>query len=212
MNIEAQKVLNRLKDGNRAFVRGESQLNFTKQHRIDLLKGQHPIATIISCSDSRVVPEFIFQQGLGDLFIIRTAGEVLDDIAIGSIEYGVGHLHTPILMVLGHSNCGAVTATATNAEAEGHITDLVKKIQPALNACKECDHSSQNDLINDVIVENTLEIVESLPKESAIIHELVEHGKLFIIGAIYEMETGEVHYLESKESHQKAPSKQKHVW
>ena len=137
----AQKSLSQLQEGNRRFVNGEFTAKIDAKRRQEILAGQHPFATILTCSDSRVVPEYIFDQGLGEIFIIRTAGEVLDEIALASIEYGVEHLHTPLVVVLGHSLCGAVTATVTHAHVEGHLPALVQKIQPSVDACAGTEKS-----------------------------------------------------------------------
>ena len=102
------------------------------ERRKELVEGQHPFAIILCCSDSRVPPEVIFDQGLGDLFIVRTAGNVFDNIALGSIEYAVEHLEVPLLVVLGHGQCGAVTATVEGGHAPGHISNVVEAIQPAV--------------------------------------------------------------------------------
>jgi carbonic anhydrase len=97
-----------------------------------VVTGQHPFAVILTCSDSRVPPEVIFDQGIGDLFVIRNAGNIVDDVVIGSIEYAVEHLHTPLVIVLGHQQCGAVTAALKGGKATGHIASVIEKILPAV--------------------------------------------------------------------------------
>lgn len=132
--ISPEEAMKKLADGNSRYAAGaclHSDINQARRTET-AQKGQHPIATILSCSDSRVPPEYIFDQGIGDLFVIRVAGNVADTDEIGSAEYGVDHLGTPVLMVLGHSKCGAVTAVATGTEVHGSIPALVENIKPAL--------------------------------------------------------------------------------
>ena len=124
--LDAEESLKKLMDGNRRFVsetydRGD----IGPGRRAEISKGQRPFAVIVDCSDSRVVPEFIFDQGLGDLFVIRTAGNIVDDIAIGSVEYAVKHLGVRLVLVLGHDDCGAVKATVAGGKAEGHIDAIL---------------------------------------------------------------------------------------
>jgi carbonic anhydrase len=196
-----KELINILAEGNSRFVAGKSTADLSLARRKELLKGQHPFATVLSCSDSRIVPEFIFDQGMGDLFIVRTAGEVLDDIVLASMEYGVEHLGTPLVIVLGHTNCGAVNATVSKAHVHGHLPLLVEKIHPAVMACNEGDSASKDDYINEVIRENTLEIVENIVELSEPIKAMVDAGKALAIGAMYIMETGEVKFLSSAHSH-----------
>jgi carbonic anhydrase len=202
MNSKIKEALEKLKAGNARFIKGTFAADNSQKRRQELLQGQHPFATVLTCSDSRVVPEYIFDQGLGNLFIIRTAGEVLDDIAIASLEYGAEHLETPIVVVLGHTLCGAVNTMISKAEVHGHLTKLIDKIKPALQACENYDPTETGkELENDVIRENVLEIAESLPRNSDLIRHQVEKGKVAIIGAIYSLEEGKVEFLIDAKSH-----------
>ena len=202
MNSESKEALEKLKAGNERFVKGVFAADNSQKRRQELLKGQHPFATVITCSDSRVVPEYVFDQGIGNLFIVRTAGEVLDDVVLASLEYGAEHLSTPILLVLGHSLCGAVNTTISNAEVQGHLPILINKIKPALQICQQCKPTEAGkELENDVIRENVLEIVESLPRTSDLIRHQVEKGKVAIIGAIYSLEEGKVEFLTDVKSY-----------
>jgi carbonic anhydrase len=198
---EFRKIVEELIEGNKAFIEGKNTANLSQNKREELLKGQFPIATILTCSDSRVVPEYIFNQGLGRLFIVRSAGEVIDDINLASLEYGVEHLKTPILIVLGHTHCGAVNATISHGHLEGHLPLLVKKIEDKVEICKQFDCGSKEDFVNDVIKENALEIAESLPLISEIIDKAVNSNKTIIIFAIYYLETGKVEFLIDTKSH-----------
>ncbi len=198
---EARKIVEELIEGNKSYVQGKNTADLSQKRRQELLKGQFPIATILSCSDSRVVPEYIFNQGLGRLFIVRSAGEVIDDINLATIEYGVEHLKTPVLIVLGHTLCGAVNAAVSQAHVEGHLPSLIKKIDDKVEICKKFECGSKDEFINDVIKENALEIAESLPLISEIIDEAVKHKKTSIIVGMYSLETGKVDFLIDTKSH-----------
>ena len=142
--LTPEQALKKLKDGNARYVSGSRQYPNLNQPRRDLTstKGQHPFATIIGCSDSRVPIEHVFDAGIGDIFPVRVAGNVCDIDEVGSIEYGVEHLNTPIFVVLGHTSCGAVTAVARGDEVHGSIPQLVDNIIPAVEDAK---HIHGND-------------------------------------------------------------------
>ena len=151
---------------------------------------QNPFAVVVSCSDSRVVTSNIFNTGLGDIFDIKLAGNVVDDLALGSIEYAVEHLNTPLLVVMGHENCGAVTAaynSVKNGEkVSGNIKDIVEEIEPAVKNASSIDEASHN---------NVYDIIQQIEKDSAI-KKLVDEGKLKIVGAYYDLD-GEVQFLDN---------------
>src|SRR5262249_5592987 len=151
-------------------------------------KSQAPFAVIVSCSDSRVGPELVFDQGLGDLFVIRTAGEVLDDPGLGSIEYAVDHLHVPLVVVLGHERCGAVSAALEGGTAPGHIASLVTAIQPAVKA----SHGEPGDPLDNAVHTNVRDVVRRLKGAGPILSEAVHAGALKILGAYYDLDTGVV--------------------
>jgi carbonic anhydrase len=201
--------LQKLMDGNKRYVEG-AQINkdLGDSKRKEILKGQHPFATIITCSDSRVPPEHIFDQGLGDIFIIRVAGNVVDSIALGSIEYGAEHVGTPLLMLLGHSNCGAVTAAlGAKGAPEGNIGAIVKKIQPAVKKAKKKGGSNE-EVLETAIKENVMNVYADVMK-SPVIKELVHEGKLKIVAAEYDLATGKVNMIDlpKKETHHKKAEK-----
>jgi carbonic anhydrase len=195
VNVEApvanaDEALKRLREGNERYVANRSiDLNESQSRRIELAKGQLPFATIFSCVDSRVPPELIFDRGLGDLFVIRTAGQVIDNAVLGSLQFGVAELKIPLLMVLGHEKCGAVKATVeaveNNATAEAEINWLVDGIRPAVEAAK----TQSGDLLDNAVKENVSLTVERL-KGSSILSEALEKGDLQIIGARYDLDTG----------------------
>ncbi len=196
--VTPQTALNMLKDGNLRFVNGTLiHPNLTHEARLATVEqGQHPYATIIGCSDSRVPIEAIFDAGIGELFIVRVAGNVVDTDEAGSIEYGVGHLHTPLLVVLGHTHCGAVTAVTRGDEVHGSIPALVDNIIPAVEKAKH-DHGSvfTPELVEAAIKQNVWQSIEDLIKTSSEAVELVKEGKLQVIGAIYNLSTGQIEWL-----------------
>ena len=138
-----QEALTKLIDGNKRFVSGELvKKDIGESRRQELIKGQQLFAMVLSCSDSRVSPEIIFDQGLGDIFVVRVAGNVVEPTSLGSIEYGVEHLHTPLLVILGHESCGAVTAALeTEGKPEGNIGAILKKIMPAVRTARKAYYS-----------------------------------------------------------------------
>ena len=149
---------------------------------------------ILGCSDSLIPPELIFDQGLGDVFVIRTAGEVLDNAYLASIEYAVEHLGVPLIVVLGHDSCGAVTAAVQGGEAEGHLGCLVEFISLAVNQAREM--GQEDDLLNSSIDNNVHNIVEALENSQPILSEKVEKEELMILGARYHLDSGLVEILE----------------
>ncbi|MEW5802196.1 MAG: carbonic anhydrase [bacterium] len=187
--VNGNQALEALMAGNKRYTAVKNTYpNQTAERRAELVKGQKPFAIILSCSDSRVPPEIIFDQGLGDLFVIRVAGNVVDDIALGSIEYAAEHLGTPLIMVLGHEKCGAVTATVEGGEAPGHIGSFTKAIKPAVEKAKD----QPGDKVDNTVKANVELIVEQLKVSKPILSELVKEGRLKIVGARYDLDTGAV--------------------
>jgi carbonic anhydrase len=193
----SDESLQKLMDGNKRYVSGnllKKDVGNTK--RQELTKGQKPFAIVITCSDSRVPPEILFDQGLGDIFVIRVAGNVVDPIALGSIEYGAEHLHAPLLFILGHSKCGAVTASLeTKGEPEGNIGAIVKKITPAAKAAKK-KGGTKDEILETAIKENVKNVYKDIMKQSAIISHLSGEGKLKIVAGEYDISTGNVAMIE----------------
>ncbi len=135
--VSKEKALELLIEGNQRFASGNPAYpNQGAERRLEGLNGQSPFAVIIGCADSRIPPEILMDQGIGDLFVIRVAGNIIDDAILGSVEYAVAHLGSPLVMVLGHNLCGAVQAAIDGGEAPGHIGALVEAIQPAVDAIK----------------------------------------------------------------------------
>ncbi len=185
-----------LQQGNARFAAGQPvHPNLTLERRAEVAKGQAPFATILTCSDSRLPAEAIFDQGLGDLFVVRVAGNVAQTAEIGSIEYGTGHLGTQLLVVLGHSNCGAVKAVAEGAEVHGNIPALIANIVPAVARVK-AGHPGLTGapLIAQAVEANVWQSIDNLFEHSATIRDLVKAGKLQVIGAVYDLATGSVQW------------------
>ncbi len=168
----------------------------TEAHRHRLLEGQTPHAAIVSCSDSRIVPEIIFDQGLGDLFVIRVAGGVLGQVGLASVEYAVGHLRVPLVIVLAHSSCGAVTAMLSGRKPEGHLAALIDEIAPAAgNRTGSEAEAVTAERINRVAKANAHLVARHLRESEPIIAPLVARGSAEIVTAYYDMESGRVHEL-----------------
>lgn len=182
MNVK--QIIKRLREGNKRFVEGKMTLHDVTEQRKKVLENQKPFATILTCSDSRVIPEYIFDAGIGELFVVRTAGNIVDHIALGSIEYGTEHLKTPILLILGHEKCGAVTAACSSGGAHGNIKYIVDFIEPA---CKQTFGD-----VEDAVKINLDLVKKHILEKSNIVKGLVEKEELKIIKAKYLLSTGEV--------------------
>jgi carbonic anhydrase len=192
----AAEVWNSLMAGNQRFVAGKPGTRDLISLRQKLASGQSPKAIILSCSDSRVGPELVFDQSLGDIFVVRTAGNVADKVALGSIEYAVEHLHSPLLVVLGHQKCGAVNAACSGEKMPSDNLDaIVEKINPAVTRAKS--YAKADDLVEAAIKENVHRSAMDLSANSAIIADAVKSGKLIVVEAEYELATGQVVRLDA---------------
>jgi carbonic anhydrase len=195
--LTAQAALEKLVEGNRRFVAGAPKhVDQSAAHRHELTAGQHPFATVLGCSDSRVPVELLFDQGFGDLFVIRVAGNVVGMDDLGSIEYAVHHLHTPLIVVMGHENCGAVTSALLSAEDRSHeaagIQELLKQIEPAL---KDIDPAlSQAERVHRGVEANVLQSVRQLEATADLMKPHEGVGPM-IVGAVYELDTGKIRLL-----------------
>jgi len=181
--MDAQQALEKLKAGNREYCDTHSNASrlTAADRKYHVENGQHPYACIVSCADSRVVPEHIFAEGLGALFTIRTAGNVIGPYEVGSVEYDVLHLHTPLVVVMGHTHCGAVSATV-EGHAEGMVQAIVDKIHDAIGGETElraCEWRNARQGVQDLL-------------QSPLLRQQVEAGRLKILAAIYDTESGAV--------------------
>jgi carbonic anhydrase len=206
--IAPGEAFQRLKDGNDRYASGNSiRPDATAERRKEtLLGGQHPFATVVSCSDSRVPVEILFDQGIGDLFVVRVAGNVCNGDEIATVEYGVEHLGTTALIVLGHTKCGAVTAVAQGAELHGNLRALVHNIYAAVDKAKESNSNLQGEALVAAAVEaNVRQSIADLLKSSPAVRERVESGKLQIKGAIYDLGEGRVNWLKDDSERKQLP-------
>ena len=187
--VPADEALARLVEGNKRFV--QMKLTHPEQDascRTSLSKGQQPFAVILGCSDSRVPPEVIFDLGLGDLFVVRVAGNVADDIGIASIEYAVEHLGSRLIVVLGHERCGAVTAAVKGGEFPGHLPALMTALKPAVDKSKGAAGDA-------AVLANVDLTAKQLRESKPILAELVEKGEIKIVGARYDLDSGAVELI-----------------
>jgi carbonic anhydrase len=187
------RALQMLMDGNARYVSGAT----TGPHRgtdrrVEVASAQYPYATILSCADSRVPPELVFDAGLGDLFTHRVAGNVLNDELLGSIEYGSEHLHSPLIMVLGHERCGAVEATIAaltqGAQFDGQIPSLARAITPAVESVR----GMSGDFLDNAVRANVALVVGQIMSQSPLLAEMASHGEIKIVGGYYSLQTGQV--------------------
>jgi carbonic anhydrase len=189
--------LARLKAGNARFVADASEaLPITAPRRTALAGGQTPFATVLSCADSRVPPEVVFHTGLGDLFVVRSAGHVADKSVLASLEYGAEHLHTPILVVMGHEMCGAVKAASETPDATSlgpNLDYMLKAIRPAVARAKSHPADAR---LRAAILENVEETINTLLESSSVLRDLAESKRMTIVGAYYELASGRAHFSE----------------
>lgn len=186
------KALNMLLEGNQRYVTHKEQHpGATPERRHELVKGQHPFAVIVGCADSRVPPELVFDLGFGDLFVIREAGNVLDNIVLGSVEYAVEHLGVRLVMVLGHEQCGAVTAAVKHAN-EAHISSIIRAIQPAVKETKD----APGDAVHNCVIANARQVAARIRAAKPIVSKLVIEGAVKVVAAVYDLDSGEVKILE----------------
>ncbi|MCA4133560.1 carbonic anhydrase [Arthrobacter sp. M4] len=182
----------RLRDGNERFISGKSlHPNQDASRRSSLVEGQNPFAVIFGCSDSRLAAEIIFDLGLGDAFVVRTAGQVIDDAVLGSLEYSISELHVPLIVILGHDSCGAVSATKNAVEAgampTGFIRDLVERITPSVLTSLRKDDKAD---VNDMVVEHVKQTATRLADTSRVISDAIEDGRTAVVGLSYKLGEG----------------------
>ena len=192
IEFKGDEALAKLLEGNARYVEQQRlNPNQTDERRDSLIGSQSPYAIILGCSDSRVPPEIIFDQGLGDLFVIRVAGNVVDDIVLASIEYAAEHLHTPLLMVLGHTNCGAVGAALQDDELDGHLPSIAQAIEEAVESSRD----EEGDTLDMTIRAHARITAGHLRGSEPILKGLVDEGKLKVVAAYYDLDTGVVEIL-----------------
>ena len=191
--MTAKEALKFLKDGNKRYINGNLKHPHTDPtYRDSLQESQQPFAVVLSCADSRVVPELLFDQGLGDLFVIRVAGNVAKDKVIGSIEYAVKFLNSKLIVVLGHENCGAVQASLSDADPGGHIGAIIERIKPAVYMARRM----KGDVLTNAIKINAQVIGEELKDSQPILNDAVKSAGVDIVSAYYKLSTGEVEFFD----------------
>ena len=202
--LTAQEALMRLQEGNKRFVEGKSTYNTNDaRRRNELVDGQTPFAIILGCSDSRVPAEIVFDQGLGNLFVIRIAGNIVAPSQIGSIEFAVETFQTPLVVVLGHTRCGAVAATLNQirqpqASRSQYLRSILERIRPAVEPLSEIGTDlTPEQLLERAIRSNIRMSVNQLRHGSSFLEKIHDSGSLWIVGAEYSLESGEVDFLES---------------
>src|SRR5712672_1074638 len=193
--LSPDAALDRLMKGNARYVEGVSRRHDFSHEREPLVGGQNPYASILSCADSRIAPEYAFDSGRGDLFVCRVAGNFANDDTTASLEYAVAVLGTPLIMVLGHDACGAVSATIKslkdNVPLPGHLPSLVAGIAPAVNAASK----RSGDLLDAAIRQNVVDNVAKLKSATPILNAAVEQRKLSVVGGIYRLKDGKIEII-----------------
>lgn len=192
-NISADEALEKLIKGNERFIElREKHPDLDKKRRKEMLKGQHPFVVILSCSDSRVPPELIFDQGLGDIFEIRNAGNVLNDHVIGSIEYAVMHCGVKLIVIMGHQDCGAIAATLSGVSETKYIKALEDSIQPAVDDCKKKGVEVNSD---NVVKAHVMQDINELLTQDTELVKYMKENNVQIIPAYYHIDSGKVDFL-----------------
>ncbi|AOA59077.1 carbonic anhydrase [Acinetobacter larvae] len=202
--LTAQEALLRLKQGNLRFTSGETNYRqvLSHQERADLAEDQHPFAIILGCSDSRVPAEIVFDQGLGDLFVIRVAGNVVAPSQVGSVEFAAEQYSCPLVVVLGHSHCGAIQATINaltnpNTPPSANLMSIVNRVRPSVEILMQTELKDDlSKLSKHAVRSNVFASVNQLRHGSAVLESLIAKGQLKVIGAEYSLESGEVEFFD----------------
>ena len=195
--ITPSKALQLLQEGNRRFVSNLKINRNLLQQMNETMDGQHPFAVILSCIDSRTSAELIFDQGLGDVFSVRIAGNILNEDILGSMEFACKVAGVKIVVVLGHTRCGAIAGACNHVEM-GNLTGLLKKVEPAIAMTSKSAENPDDSyaFANAVAGNNVHYVMDEIPKRSQILEEMLNQGKIAIVGGMYDIETGEVNFYE----------------
>jgi carbonic anhydrase len=201
--ISAEEALARLREGNRRFVAGVRSLDALLSHtrRAELASEQHPFATVLGCSDSRVPAEVVFDQGLGDLFVIRVAGNIVAPSQVGSVEFAAARFGTPLVVVLGHTQCGAITATLEEVRSRTspspNLKSIVDRVRPSVETLLAAGLPADGaDIVRQAVRANVRASADHLRHGSALLERLIRDGNLLVVGAEYSLETGEVDFFD----------------
>ena len=196
-NMTPSDALRHLRDGNARFVNGNMVAHDWAQQREQTSGSQHPMAALLGCIDSRVPPEVVFDTGIGDIFSTRVAGNVISDDVLGSLEYAGQVAKVKLIVVLGHTQCGAVSAACQGVEL-GHVTGLLRKIQPVVEQTAQENPSgdrSSGEFVDAVVRRNVEHVMQELLERSDILRELVDEGQLAVVGGVYQLGTGRVEFF-----------------
>lgn len=200
-SITANGAIKKLQDGNKRFLENKMRnRDYALQAKTTAKEGQAPFAVILSCMDSRGSPEILFDQGIGDIFSLRVAGNVINNDIIASLEYATKVIGSKVIVVMGHTQCGAIEAACKNVQL-GNITALLSQIKPAVTQVRGSQSSTCDQQIVDRIAkQNVINVVNSIPKESELISDLLNQGKIKIVGAMHNVKTGRIDFLTSEKN------------
>lgn len=196
--IDADRALELLTEGNARWVANKAEAPNTSADRRESTakNGQKPFATVLSCADSRVPIERVFDRGVGDVFTVRVAGNTAGASESGTIEYGIEHLNTPLLVVMAHSQCGAIKAAVSGAAIHGAVADVIKQVRPAVERARKLYPSASGDeLVNLAIRENVWQQIYGVLEQSEAVRSLATSGKIKVVGAVYDLDSGRVEWL-----------------
>lgn len=202
-SMTPDQALQRLKEGNARFANGQTKnRNLLKQAMLTSNKGQYPFAIILSCIDARGAPELIFDQGIGDTFSTRLAGNVLDADQLGGIEYATGVVGSRLIVVMGHTHCGAIAGACDGVEL-GNLTQLLQKINPAVNDVKKAQKTStlncqDINIVNAIAKQNVRNVIQEIKSKSKIVTHLLNSGDVKIVGAMHDLKTGKVTFFDEE--------------
>ena len=192
-----EELIIKLKEGNQRFIKNVPRWHDFVNERKVVEKAQHPQIIVLACSDSRVDPAYIFDANIGDLFIIRTAGNVLDKVAIGSIEFAAYHLKCPLILILGHESCGAISAALLDEPITNNINAIINEIKPAIETVKMKEIDAEV-MFDEIVCENVRLQRRKLVNYSPLLNDLITKEELFVIGGVYSLHTGEVKFLDDE--------------
>ena len=194
-SISPEKAIEMLMEGNKRFIENEKTPRNLQDQVHETSKGQYPFAVILSCIDSRVPAELVFDQGIGDVFSVRVAGNIVNEDVLGSIEYGCKVAGSKVVVVMGHTKCGAVTAACNNVEL-GNITSLLNKIKPAVDLVKNGGSDMDAESIEEVSTHNVKLTIKNIREDSPILAEMEKNNEIKIVGAMYSVDNGKVIFFD----------------
>lgn len=199
-DITPQDALKRLMDGNKRFIDNKPiQRNFLRQAKVTSLKGQFPAAVVLSCMDSRGPAELIFDQGLGDIFSVRVAGNVINTDQLGGMEFATKVVGSKVIVVMGHTSCGAVQGACQHVDL-GHLTSLLNKIQPAVTTIKDKSENqldcNQPQTVDQIAKQNVINMIGRITEESSIINDLHKNNQVIVVGAMHDLRSGRVDFFD----------------